>query len=77
MSYELGLCLQNLGIPIKIIYGDYEDAQGKITDAHVWLLLANHIQLDTVTLDIHDKTKYYSHYHAEDLHGAVLRSLSN
>jgi len=74
MSYELGLCLQNLGIPVKIIYGDHENAQGNITEAHVWLLLADHIQLDAVTLEIQDNMKYYSHYHVENIRDAAIRS---
>jgi hypothetical protein len=75
MSYELGLCLQNLGIPVKIIYGEHENTQGNITEAHVWLLLADHVQLDAVTLEIQDNMKYYFHYHVENIRDAAIRSL--
>ena len=74
MSYSLGMFLQRLGVPCKIMYGYHEDADGNITDAHVWVLVAEHLQIDSVTLQVCDNTQYYSHYFIENIDDAMLRT---
>jgi hypothetical protein len=74
MSYELGNFLQKLGLPVKIMYGNHEDPNGKITDAHVWVLIADCIQVDAVNLEVCDNTNYYSHYHIENVQDATIRA---
>ena len=74
MSYTLGRLLQRLGLPVKIMYGYHEDTNGIITDAHVWVLVADHLQIDSVNLQVCDNTRYYSHYFIEDIEDAALRA---
>jgi hypothetical protein len=77
MSYTLGRFLQGFGLPVKIMYGYHEDANGTITDAHVWVLVADHLQIDSVNLQVCDNTRYYSHYFIEDIEDAALRTRMN
>lgn len=77
MSYSLGRFLQGLGFPVKIMYGFHEDANGAITEAHVWVLVADTLQIDSVSLQVCDNTQYYSHYFTENLEDAVLRTQMN
>ena len=77
MSYALGRFLQGLGLPVKIIYGYHEDTNGNITDAHIWVLVADCFQIDSVNLQVCDNTRYYSHYFSEDIEDAALRTRMN
>jgi hypothetical protein len=74
MSYTLGRFLQRLGLPVKIMYGYHEDTNGSIMDAHVWVLVADHLQIDSVNLQVCDNTQYYSHYFIENIDDALLRT---
>jgi hypothetical protein len=74
MSYTLGRFLQSLGLPVKIVYGYHEDTSGNITDAHIWVLVADRLQIDSVNLQVCDNTRYYSHYFSENIEDAALRA---
>ena len=74
MSYTLGRFLQRLGLPVKIMYGYHEDTNGSIVDAHVWVLVADHLQIDSVNLQACDNTRYYSHYFIENIDDATFRA---
>ncbi len=74
MSYTLGKILQRLGLPVKIMYGYHQDADERITSAHVWVLVADHIQIDSVSLQVCDNTLYYSHYFVENIEDAARRA---
>lgn len=74
MSYTLGRFLQRLGLPCKIMYGYHADANGSITDAHIWVLVADHLQVDSVNLQVCDNTQYYSHYIIENIDDAAHRA---
>jgi len=73
MSYTLGKLLQKFWLPVEIIYGYHEEPNGTVTDAHVWILVADCVQIDSVTLQVCDHTKYYSHYFVENVEDAALR----